>query len=217
MLDKLKITNLIKFEIKSLIGRTFLNKKPKLFKNENHLNLGCADHYLDGYVNADFFYNFKPWKKDKRKLEWELDLRYRLNCKNDIFDGIHSEHVLEHLCPNQVLNLLKELLRILKPEGTLRISVPNIEEYINFYIDKIDGDKKIEFEKRYKNGCQAIRSITQDHQHLSVWDFENLSEYLSLAGFREIKKVSFMKGGEKKLLIDLEKRKWETLYIEAKK
>jgi len=204
------------FELKSLFGRTFLNNKPNLHNVENYLNLGCGTNIIRGYVNADFF-RFKFWEKDYPPYEWQLDLRYPLKCKNDTFDGIYTEHTIEHLYPEQVKLLVSELYRILKPGAYIRISTPDIEKYVNFYIRNYSGIDKIEFSKKYNTGCAAIRNITQNYFHVSVWDFEEIKIYLENAGFKNIKKMSFGKSSDKKLEIDLKNREWETVYVEAQK
>jgi len=73
----------IKFELKSLIGRYFYNKKPKL-SNRNLLHLGCGNNRFDDWINADFFTYPLPWKKEHKKPDWCLDLRYPLNCESNI-------------------------------------------------------------------------------------------------------------------------------------
>ena len=78
-------------------------------------------------MNADFF-QYKFLRKFLKKVfhdvdihnsfvDWELDLRYNLNCKDNHFDGIFLEHVLEHLNIIDAINLLKEVNRILKPRN----------------------------------------------------------------------------------------------------
>ena len=130
---ELNLKDFLLFELKSWIGRNFIRNKPKLKNSENYLNLGCGDNYIEGYINADFFCRFKFWKKDIRKLEWQLDLRYPLQCNDEVFDGIFTEHTLEHLSPNDSKKLLGELYRILKQDAIVRITIPDIEKYIKFY------------------------------------------------------------------------------------
>jgi len=212
---KLDFKSLLIFEFKSWLGRNFLETKPQLHDENNYLNLGCGLNILDGYINADFFYKFKFWKKNKIKKQWQLDLRYPLNCRDEIFDGIYSEHVLEHLYPSQVENLLIELYRVLKEGSIIRITVPDIEKYINFYNgnnDKIDIEK---FNKTYTTGCSAIRNITQNYLHLSVWDFKELKKYLANTGFKNIRRMTFNDSKDDKLKIDIKDREFETLYVEA--
>jgi len=214
--DKYQMTlqSLWNFEIRSLYGRTFYSKNPTLKKDgENLLHLGCGGNKLENWTNADFFKDLKFWKKSKNRPDWMLDLRFPLNCNDHVWDGVFSEHTLEHLYPNQVLNLLKELNRTIKPGAWIRISVPDLSKYISFYCqEKVDKT----FDK-WSMGSEAIRSLTQNYGHLSVWDSQLLCRFLQKSGFVNAKEVSFMEGTDKLLLQDSISRQWESLYVEAQK
>jgi len=212
---EVSLKELLSFELKSFLGRFFINSTPKLSDHKNYLNLGCGSNIVSGYVNADFFCSFKPWKKNKRRIEWQLDLRYPLNCGDGVFDGIYSEHTLEHLYPGQVDALLRELNRVAKENAIIRISVPDIEKYVNFYNgsgNDIDFDK---FQVKYDSGCSAIRNVTQNYFHVSVWDYSELEKSLKKAGFRDVKRMRCNESRDKFLEIDIDERSWESLYVEA--
>ena len=103
------LRSLWNFEIRSLYGRTFYSKRPILKKNGNNLlHLGCGANSLDKWINADFFQDLKFWKKSNNRPDWMLDLRFPLHCDDNVWDGVFSEHTLEHLYSDQVLNLLKD-------------------------------------------------------------------------------------------------------------
>ena len=207
-------SKLIRFELTGLFSRTFFQRKPGIRKGEkNLLHLGCGKTKFEGWVNADFFGGFKPWKRYDHKPDWMLDLRFPLNCANDIWAGVFTEHTIEHLRPAHAQNLLDELNRTLKPGAWIRITVPDLKKYINYY----KGDEVHERFLKWQTGCEAIGSLTQDHGHLSVWDSTLLSRYLANAGFINMKEVAFMQGTEKLLLKDRQDREWETLYMEAQK
>ncbi|NJO31211.1 MAG: hypothetical protein HC874_29395 [Richelia sp. SL_2_1] len=79
------------FELTSLYGRFLFNSKPKIKAHDkNLLNLGSGGTYLEGWVNADFFQlPFRPLlKKNIYRRDWELDLRFPLNCDDNVWDGI---------------------------------------------------------------------------------------------------------------------------------
>lgn len=214
---KSDLKGLALFELKSWLGRNFIKSNPKLKEEKNYLNLGCGSNYVDGYINADFFYRFKFWKKDIKNLEWQLDLRYPLKCDNEAFDGIFTEHTLEHLYPDDARRLLLELHRILKKDSIIRITVPDIEKYVKYYNKDYNEYDAESFKNRYKTGCSAIRNITQNYFHFSSWDFEELKRYLEEVGFKDIKKQDFGITQDEKLNLDLKERSWETVYVEAKK
>lgn len=212
-----KFNDQLMFEINSWIGRKFFKKKSRITPANKPLllDLGVGANYKDGWTHVDFFRRrirkfWKP-KSKRRKPEIETDLRYPLNCPNNIVDGVYSGHALEHLYPNHAYNLLKEIFRVLKPGSWLRINVPDLKRAIDFYNGKIEISN-------YKYKAEAIGNLTQNWGHHSVWDEELLSKALELKGFVNIKKVEFGKEGtDKRLIKELEERKHETLVIEAQK
>jgi hypothetical protein len=66
---------------------------------------------------------------------------------------------------------------------------------------------------------EAISFVTQEHWHLSSWDFETMKYFLEKNNFKEIRKVDFGIGSEEKLLVDTDDpgRKFISLYVEARK
>lgn len=211
----IQLKNLLDFEFKSFLGRRFLSKKPPLTLDNNFLHLGSGANKISGWVNADFFaLKFWNWQKYPNKPDWMIDLRYPLNCDDNVWDGVFSEHTLEHLYPVHVLQLLKELNRTMKPGAWLRISVPDLKKYINYYQSKTVDEK---FLQTWSTGCEAIRALTQNYIHLSVWDNELMERFLQEAGFTNIQQVSFQQGTDNRLFHDQIERKWESLYMEAQK
>ncbi len=64
--------------------------------------------------------------RDDVKPDYRADLR-KLPFASDEFDIAYSSHVLEHFPRNEVGKVLDEWVRVLKPEGELRLIVPNLE------------------------------------------------------------------------------------------
>jgi predicted SAM-dependent methyltransferase len=207
---QLTLWSLFKFEAKSKVGRLFFSKKPTInAKDENLLNLGCGQQKQSGWINADFFSYLK-----KDKPDWELDFRFPMKCDVHVWDGVFCEHALEHLYPSDVLKLLKEINRTLKPGKWFRLTVPDLDKAVSYYNGKKVHDK---FAERWAIGAEAIRSMSQNWGHISLWNFELVAEFLKEAGFENIRQVEYAKGTDERLLIDVEGRKWETLYVEAQK
>ena len=207
----------LRFELMSFMGRTFFSKKP-LIKN-GYCNLGCGPRVLTDFVNADFYqFNLirKILKKSilKKKIDWEIDLRFKLKCDNNFFSGVLVEHVIEHLKILDALRLLKEINRILKPGGLLRISVPDLKLYIDYY-NGIRVHKKFSGWDEIRG--EAIWSLNHNFGHQSVYDAELLSDLILKAGFEEVRKCSFNNSRDAQLRVDDIGRSWESLYIEAKK
>jgi len=195
----------------SFVGRLFFPRKPPVISADCRLlNLGCGDSFIEGWINADFF-TVRFWKFSKSL--WMLDMRYPLRCESNYWDGIFTEHAVEHLYPTEARFLFRELFRTLKKGCWLRISIPDLRKHIDYYLGR-PVDEKF---KRWPGGAEALRSLTQNWGHRSVWDERLLDLFLQRAGFINVKKVGFREGTDKKLLMDKEERKWESLYMEAQK
>ncbi len=204
---------LLRFEIISFIGRMFFVRKPPKVADLNLLNLGCGDQYFDGWVNADFF-RVRFWVVPKSG--WSFDFRYPMKCDDNHWDGIFTEHTIEHLHPLDDYNLFKELFRTLKPGCWLRISAPGL----NKILEDLTEENREEYELRhsdYNSRAELIWSLTQNWGHLSVWDPELLTKFLSDIGFVNISEVQYGQGSDKKIIKELKERKHESLYVEAQK
>jgi predicted SAM-dependent methyltransferase len=205
---------MLSFELRSLLGRWFLKRSvPRLSGNTQLLHLGCGKNKLAGFVNADFFPALRSLIGGG-KPDWMLDLRYPLACQDNYWDGIVSEHVLEHLAPYFGLRLLKECRRVLKSNCWIRISVPDLRKYIEYYSGAVPCSPDF---KIWNTGAEAIRTLTQNWTHRAVWDAVLLTRVLQEAGFTNIRERKFAEGTDHRLIVDLEHRRWESLYMEAQK
>lgn len=87
------------------------------------LNLGCGEKILDGYINYDKY----PINDKVKYLDIEqLPLPFESNS----IDEIYISHVIEHLTIDKYA-FIKELIRILKPNGKLIVKLPTWNPSIN--------------------------------------------------------------------------------------
>ena len=86
------------------------------------LNLGCGDKILPGYVNVDV-----AESRLGRKPDVICDLHALTPFEDGVADEVLSVHVVEHFWRWEVVDVLKEWLRILKPAGLMIIECPNLE------------------------------------------------------------------------------------------
>ena len=87
------------------------------------VDIGCGPIYND-------FNGIKPIRVDIREdvnPDYRLDVRHLTPLENEDFDVVFSSHVLEHISRNEVESTLDEWIRILKPDGELRLVLPNIK------------------------------------------------------------------------------------------
>lgn len=204
------------WDIFGAVGRRFYSFEPPdkaTAEGKRYLNLGCGRNIVPDWVNADFFRFHEKLLYPERAPDWMLDLSRPLNCPADHWDGIFVEHTNEHLTYSQNYDLMQELLRVLKPGGRVRLVIPDLDRYLRF------EELGTEFPKfrRYASLPEAISNLTQNHAHMSVWNVDLMREMLEEIGFLEATRQAFRVGEDPALLQDSERRRWESLYLEATK
>lgn len=207
---QMTLKGMFRFELTSMIGRIFYGGRPPTLGNHaNLLNLGCGSKFYPEFINADFF-------RRRRRPEWNfwgLDLRYPLDCPDNHWDGVYTEHTMEHLHPADGLALLREVHRTMKPGAVLRVIVPDLGKYVDYYT----GRPSHENFARWQPRGAALRSVSQHYLHFALWDKELMTDCLGRAGFREIALCDFGRGSDGRLIKDTPERAYESLYLEAKK
>lgn len=191
-------------------NKKFLIKKEKI-NNKKYLDTGCGPNTHSNFVNLD--YHWTP----KIDICWDFTKK-KLPFPDNYFEGIFTEHCLEHISFKQCEEGLKEFYRVLKPDGILRIIVPDGELYFDIYQKKKVGDAiKLPYEDLYMTPMARINGLFRENGHLFIYDFLSMKTLLEKAGFKKLKKLEFRVGNNKDLLLDTEIRKIESLYIEAYK
>ena len=85
------------------------------------LNVGCGDKLLPGYINIDT-------AAERRGAQPDLicDIRKLDMIETASVDEVLAVHVVEHFWRWEVLDVLKEWVRVLKPGGRLIVECPNL-------------------------------------------------------------------------------------------
>lgn len=85
------------------------------------LNLGCGDKILPGYVNVDV----APARAGQ-KPDVICDLHRLEPFEDSSVDEILAVHVVEHFWRWEVVGVLREWLRVLKPGAPMILECPNL-------------------------------------------------------------------------------------------
>lgn len=100
------------------------------FPTSSYLNLGCGERFHPDWVNLDLH----PSAQMVRQWNLQKDLPF----PDEAFDVVYHSHVLEHFSKADGLRLLQRCRRLLKPNGTLRVVVPDLERIARLYLEALD-------------------------------------------------------------------------------
>jgi len=139
------------------------------------LHLGCYQKKIHGFVNVDIRPEVEP--------DLVADVFKLPTIKNNSVDLIYACHVLEHATPVQAADALFRWNSILKPNGVLRLAVPDLQAVFDYY--RTTGD------------LQELKSFiygSQKHDydvHYTGWDFKTLKSDLEKFGFKDVRRYDW--------------------------
>lgn len=137
------------------------------------VQFGSGGNMLHGWINTDPLYD----------APYNIDVTLPLPFEDNEIDFALASHLTEHLSSGDAFRFFKELHRIIKPNGVVRISVPSIVKVWNGRDpDHIKWYGEAGFSDGTLSG--AIESLMCGHGHLTVWTEELLGIALMAAGFR---------------------------------
>jgi predicted SAM-dependent methyltransferase len=134
------------------------------------LHLGCGEKHIEGYVNIDI--------RPMDSVDKVDNIKYLRSFKENSIDVIYSSSVLEHFIRWEYKNVLRRWYEILKPEGVLRLGVPDFEAIVSYYMENRDLD-----------AVMGLLYGGQDYEqnfHYVCWDFRRLKKDLEEIGFKNI-------------------------------
>ena len=195
------------------------------------VNLGCGrsaqlgtsnDSSESKWINIDAF--------PAPGVDCLFDCRKQLPFADNTAKGIYTEHFFEHIdYTEEVPHFLSECHRVLQKSGVLRIVVPDAEKYVRAYCDvgwdavsQVRGLSDDHFDhyvdSHYNTKMELLNEVfRQAFEHKFAYDFETLEFLLLKYGFSRIVHQDYGRSLLEELAIDQERRKSESLYVEAVK
>jgi predicted SAM-dependent methyltransferase len=176
------------------------------------LQIGCGGNVLGGWLNSDLnpvrslgvcIANRRAGEgasghgpRPLRDLVF-VDATKPLPFRDGVFDYVFSEHMIEHIPFGDAQGLLREIHRVLKPGGLLRLSTPDLHFLIDLY-----GQQKTEVQQRYVAWAVetflpreqtpagpldadtfVINNFVRNWGHQFIYDQKTLWSALASAGF----------------------------------
>lgn len=132
---------------------------------KKYLHIGCGMNILPKpFINIDV----------RKNLGALVGKAYPLRFKTSSFDLVYASHVLEHFKKKDTLNILKEWVRVLKPNGIIRISVPSLDNLVKIYMMQGKVDNVI--------GPLLGGQTYKENFHYNLFNQEFLTQYLKKSG-----------------------------------
>ena len=145
------------------------------------LHLGCGKRHIPGFVHVD--------RADFAHIDHNHSVDSLPFFSDSSADLIYASHVLEYFDRVEVLSVLKEWGRVLKPGGILRLAVPGFEELLKVYSKSSDLNKILGplFGRMEIKGPDSSSTI----YHKTVYDFPSLCRTLEENGFANVRKYNW--------------------------
>jgi predicted SAM-dependent methyltransferase len=204
--------------------------------NAKAVNLGCGITIAPGWINIDNSPNARLSKYPRlRWLLWKLgllsdrhyevewpesisihNLKNRLPFASSSVDYVYSSHVLEHLSLTDAQKVTREVARVLKPGGILRVIVPDLALGARRYLNALEANPSDQKAAPEFLGWLQLSKLGVRDPHLWMYDAPSLSVMLTESGLSGVRICEYRQG----LVPDcdiLDTRPDESLYIEAAK
>lgn len=195
------------------------------------LHIGCFDCPVDGWLNTDItphiaiskvpflptlLYRFGKIDGHRLKQHKEgvfrrvryLDLSKKLPFPSNSFQYVFSSHVFEHIPRRAMGALLAEILRILKPRGVMRVSVPDLSYFVRNY-RPADADE-------FVRGVFEIEQAGDKNRHQWMYSNATMIKLLEDAGFSSVRECRFQEGACPDL-DKLDNRPSHSIFVEGTK
>jgi len=200
------------------------------------LNLGCGAVTPEGWVNVDYavgasmaklpFFGVINRRLGIINLDWNRDivvhdLRTRFPWDDESVDIIYTSHTLEHLSREEGIFFLSECRRVIRPQGLIRIVVPDLAHIISGYTDgSVSADMLLEKMEVYTgNRDKSIKGRLKlfiQSPHKCMYDTRSMIRVLAGAGFDVQPRKAFDSDIEDIERIELEGRAVNAVIVEGK-
>jgi predicted SAM-dependent methyltransferase len=176
----------------------------------SRLNWGCGEHPEPGWTNSDV--------KHGPGIDVSCDIRSGLPVDDDTFDYIVSIHALPMIPYPDVVPVLAELRRCLKPGGVLRLGLPDFDKGVRAYQARERDYFLVPDEHESTVSGKLIVQLLWYGYSVMLFTEEFAADLLARAGFRDVRICRFMETASRYAeIVDLDNRETESLFVEALK
>lgn len=197
------------------------------------LNLGCGSHTPSNWINVDYALGVKLAKVPLlskfgiTQLKWDKNIFLHnlltpFPWETNSVDIIYSSHTLEHFTREDGYRFLKECHRVLRPDGIIRIVVPDLKLLVYNYLNgKLRADSFIEsLRVLYPPLNHFLRRVLSPYTyfpHKCMYDAETLLIIMHEIGFNAFARNGFESEIEDIQNIEALDRTKDSVIVEGRK
>lgn len=174
------------------------------------LNFGCGRHPQEGWINADL--------RKGAGIQITGDIRDGLPLDDDSLDYAASMHALPMIGYQDLVPVLDELRRVLRPGATLRLGLPDLDKGIDAYRRGDASYFLVPDEDERSLGGKFIVHMLWYGWSVTLFTTDFAEAVLRRAGFREVRHCQFgQTASGVQRIVELDNREAESLFVEAVK
>jgi SAM-dependent methyltransferase len=172
------------------------------------LNWGCGPNPIRGWINSD--------QKVGPGIDLSCDIRDGLPLESDSIDYIVSIHAMPEVPYPDLLPVLRELRRVLKPNGTLRLSLPDLDKGIQAYLRQDRDYFLIPDDEVSSVGGKLIVQLIWYGYSRTLFTYDFIEELLHKAGFRSVRPCRYQETSSLHTeIVELDNRERESFFVES--
>ncbi len=178
------------------------------------------------YVLCDKLKLLKPEQRAFIEVVKKKNIRYgsatKLPFKDHTMDVVYSSHTIEHLYEEDFVKFMREAERVLRPGGTFRLAIPDLDICVKKYAVSKDGDAlctTIHMGSRHKPTLAEKLSFLMfgDRKHKWMYNGESMKKFIEThSNFKAV----ILPAGKTEIVgetgINLKERESESVYLECR-
>jgi predicted SAM-dependent methyltransferase len=174
------------------------------------LNWGCGTQPEPGWINSDI--------KSGPGIDISCDILDGLPLEDRSVDYVVSIHALPELPYPSLVPALRELRRVLKQGGVLRLALPDLDRALDAYRRGDRGYFLIPDDDATSLGGKLSVQMTWYGYSRSLFTGDYVEELMRKAGFAEVRRCAYREtSGPFPAIVELDNREAESLFVEGVK
>jgi ubiquinone/menaquinone biosynthesis C-methylase UbiE len=172
------------------------------------LNWGCGRRGEPGWINSD--------RRSGERIDISCDIRDGLPIDSESIDYAVSSHALQEVPLAELIAVLRELRRVLKPGGVLRLCLPDLDKGLQAYLRNDRSHFLIPDEDVTSLGGKFITHMLWYGYSRTLFTADFIEELLLKAGFQSVASCGYKETKSKYAgIVELDSREHESLFVEA--